>query len=80
MNRAVILHIRVLADANRLEITAHDRVKPKAGTFSNLDIANDRCIRRDEDILVNLWLLTVIWHNRRHSNHLYSISSSLNVL
>ncbi len=80
MNRAVILYIRVLADANRLEITAHDRIKPKAATFSNLDIANDSCIRRDEDILVNLWLLTVIWHNRRHSNHLYSISSSLSVL
>ena len=73
MNRRVVLDVRAAADADRLEIAAHDAAKPDARILANHDVASHACRRRNEDRCINLRPLCLVRYNEPHK-----IASMLN--
>jgi hypothetical protein len=54
MDHDVILEIRSPADPDRTDIAVQHGTEPDAGAGTDLDIADDRGVWRDEDIVRDL--------------------------
>ncbi len=56
MHHGVVLNIGSFADADAVDVTANDRVKPDAGIFPDDGIADDASATSEQNVVPNLGL------------------------